>query len=170
MINKLPLWNVNNLMPAFNDLESASVLDMTGKIYKKINELIEEHNVFITEINNRIDAFESSTNKDFECFKAEITKIIHDYIIAIDSKIDHQDRVIAESITYIKENISATVIDVVNQMKESGELTEELTKAFDELGARVVSLETKVTKLENTTYISNYDEENKTLIIEKITN
>lgn len=147
MIQNLPPWNFNNLKPSFNDLESATAVEMVYKLYGKNRELIDDYKKFVQDIQNEIEIFKTSTNQDLECFKTNITKIIHDYIITIDSKIAHQDRVIEENIIYIKENIGTAVIDVVNQMKESGELTEELTNAFDNLRTRVSALEKTKTKL-----------------------
>jgi len=86
-MKRLPTWNINNLQPAFCDLESATVLDMTKKLYKTMQDLIDEYNTFVNDINANIEAFESSTNKDYECFKNYKTKKMHDYMAMLDEKI-----------------------------------------------------------------------------------
>lgn len=172
MIDRLPDWNVRNLRPAFNDLESATVLEMMYKLYGKNQELIDDYNKFATEINTKIEAFETSTNKDIECFKAEITKILHDYIAILDEKLKLQDKEIQESIVYIEENITEGVKEVINQMKESGELDEGILNAFNEVDKRVNTLENansnlsaRVDTLENANLSANYNEETKELIL-----
>lgn len=142
----LPKWALLNKLPAYYDWESLTAVDQTAKLYGTIQGLIEDYNKFADETNKAIQEFVTGINSDQECFEKKITKIVHDYIITIDAKIAHQDRVIEESIEYIKSNIGETVVSVINEMKESGELTEELTRAFEELGSRVSSLETANTE------------------------
>lgn len=121
-MNRLPTWNINNLQPAFNDLESATVLDMTSKLYKTMQNLIDEYNTFVNDINANIEAFESSTNKDIECFKNNITKICHDYIQTMDMKIDSQDKEIAMAVDYMKTNINQTTSNIISDMINNGEI------------------------------------------------
>lgn len=178
----LPKWALTNKLPAYYDWESLTAVDQTARLYGTIQGLIDDYNKFADEINKAYEELETGINSDQECFENKINKIVHDYIITIDSKIAHQDRVIAESIEYIKANIGETVTNVINEMKESGELTEELTKAFEELGTRVSSLETantekaeqieeinaRITVLENRKVKLIYDSENESLSFENI--
>lgn len=145
-IPQLPKWCLTNMFPAFHDYESLSAIDQTNRLYETMQGLIDDYNKFANEINKTIEIFINNLNGDQKEFECEITRIIHDYIITIDAKIAHQDREIQENIAYIKENIGGAVTDVIRQMKESGELTEELTKAFEDVGARVTSLETSNTE------------------------
>jgi len=117
-MKRLPTWNINNLQPAFCDLESATVLDMTKKLYKTMQDLIDEYNTFVNDINANIEAFESSTNKDYECFKNYITKTMHDYIAMLDEKIKSQDKEIAQAVAYMKTNIYDTTTEVVHQIMQ----------------------------------------------------
>lgn len=154
MIENLPPWNFNNLKPSFNDLESATAVEMVYKLYGKNRELIDDYNKFLQDIRNEIETFKTSTNQDLECFKEKITKIMHDYIITIDSKIAHQDRVIEENIIYIKDNLIQGITEIINQMKESGELEEIIGDTFNDLNTRVTTLENKIVS-------TTYDETNK---------
>lgn len=161
MINKLPHWCLTDIHPAFNDTESLSVLEQTSRLYGKVQELIESYNNFATDVNNKISEYENNIDKDQEKFEEEINELIHEYIIALDLKIDHQDRVIEENITYIKENLATEVERVVNEMKESGQLDESILNNFDNISSRVVALE-------NTEYTLVYEEGTENLILQKI--
>ena len=146
-MNKLPTWNINNLQPAFNDLESATVLDMTKKLYKTMQDLIDEYNTFVNDINVNIEAFESSTNKDYECFKNYITKTCHNYIQTMDMKIESQDKQIAEATNYLITNLKTTLVTLIDEMNESGELDELITEAFNNLNNRVIEVENIIPNL-----------------------
>ena len=52
MIGNLPTWNFNNLKPSFNDLESATAVEMVYKLYGKNRELIDDYNKFLNDIRN----------------------------------------------------------------------------------------------------------------------
>ena len=145
-MNRIPLlphWVITDKYPAFYDVESATAVEQTSKLYGKMQELIEDYNKYVDEINKTITEFIDGTNSDQEEFKNQITKIMHDYIAMIDEKIKQQDQVIKDNITYIKENIVQGVTNVINQMKESGELDEIITNAFNDLNTRVIELENK---------------------------
>ena len=173
-IPQLPLWCLTNINPALYDSESLTVVEQTAKIYAKMQALIDDYNSFASEVNITIEKLVTDVNADQEELECQLTKLIHDYIITIDAKIAHQDRVIAESIEYIKANIGESVTQVINDMKESGELTEELTRAFEELGTRVSTLETanqemttRITNLEKSYYSLEYDSENEEFTLVK---
>lgn len=133
MIENLPIWNFNNLKPSFNDLESATAVEMVYKLYGKNRELIDDYNKFLRDIKNEVEEFKTSTNQDLECFKAHITKIMHDYIMKIDEKIKMQDlkietsiteqnKVIEDAIVYIKNNITETAESIISQAIANGEI------------------------------------------------
>lgn len=157
-IPQLPHWCLTDLHPAFYDTESLTVVDQTAKLYGKMSELIDDYNNFANEVNKTIIDFVTGVNTDQEEFEKSINELVHNYIILIDSKIAHQDRVIEENITYIRNNISDGITQIINEMKENGEFDDAITEAFDSLSSRVEVLENK--ELE---YV--YDESTKTLDI-----
>lgn len=173
-IGLLPEWILPNITPAFEDLESATAVEMVNKLYASMREMQADYNKFAKEINTCITEFKDSINKDHEAFKNEINQIIHDYIITIDTKIAHQDRYIEETIVYIKNNLSVAITELTEQMKESGEFDEAIQNAFNELGERVTNLESektllsnRVTNLENTNYSLVYNAENEEFTLVK---
>ena len=157
---QLPNWCFTTLKPAFYDLESLTAVEQTGRLYKTIQDLIDDYNKCVNEINTTINEFLTTADKDQAEFECKINKIIHDYIITIDSKIAHQDRKIddainnqestlAEAVRMMTTNLTESVQTVVNEMKESGELSEDILNAFDETGVKLSTLETTVTGLES---------------------
>lgn len=178
-IKLLPLWCITNTRPAFYDIESDTAVEMVGKVYAAMRELQTDYNKYVTEINKTITDFITGINQDQEEFECKITKIIHDYIITIDSKMDHQDRKIDETIVYIKENLQIALTEIIAEMKETGALDESILNAIDGIGARVINLEeatathtasienliTRVISLESNHLTTEYETEKKKLFI-----
>lgn len=156
-ITLLPHWVLTNVRPGFYDTDSGTTIEQTAKVYAAMRELQTDYNKFVDEVNKCITDFVDSINKDQEEFEIKITKIIHDYIKTLDLKIAHQDRLIEESIVYIKENLKESVIQVVNEMKDSGELEESILNSFNNIELRVSALES------DNCY--TYDEVNETLAL-----
>lgn len=159
----LPHWVVTDKYPAFYDVESATAIEQTSKLYGKMQELIEDYNKYVDEINKTITEFIEGTNLDQEEFKNRIIKIVHDYIAMIDEKIKQQDEIIEENIVFIKENIEENIANVLNQMKENGELDEVVLNAFNDLETRIANLENTNTKIKLI-----YNNENESLNFENV--
>lgn len=166
MIENLPVWNFNNLKPSFNDLESATAVEMVYKLYGKNRELIDDYLKFVEDIKNEIKVFQDSTNQDLECFKENITKICNDYIATMDMKIDCQDRKIAEIYEYLKENLTSTITTMISEMKESGELEEIILDALDNVNTKINSLEEKMNNKIANLHFDNVEEMKKTTLEE----
>ena len=146
-IKLLPIWNITETHPAFYDVDSKTAVGQTARVYAAMLELQEDYNSFVSEINICITDFINNVNADQECFKNEITKIVHDYIAMLDEKLKMQDKEIQETIVYIQENLKESVEEVIDQMVESGELENAIVDAFDNLGARVTMLEKSKVKM-----------------------
>ena len=178
MINRipqLPIWCLPDTRPAFHDVESMTVQQQTAKLYGSMRTFIDDYNNFANEINTTISDFINSTNQDQEEFENHINKIVHDYIIMLDTKIDMQDKEIQDSIVYIKENLKQGITDVLNELIDSGEIDEVITNAFDDLGTRVSTLEvnssnieTRVSTLENSKVKLVYNAENESITFENV--
>lgn len=167
---KLPPWNLTNKLPAFHDVESASSVQMTAKLYDYMKAFGLDYEKFVEEINTAITEYNTDMETDQKCFEEKITKTIHDYIHIIDTKLAHQDREIEEAISYIKENLEVGITSILEQMKESGELTTAITNAFDELGTRVTELELDITEINTNLGTANqniYNNENRIISLEE---
>lgn len=174
-IPMLPKWCLTNKYPAFYDTESKDSLEQTARLYGAMQSLIEDYNKFADEVNTIIKNYCNDLDADQECFKAEITKIVHDYIAMLDEKLKLQDKEIQESIVYIKENLEEGVKEVIRQMKETGELDIAIVNAFDQLGGRVITLENAQSSMENRIKILEnskvkliYDNETESLNFENV--
>lgn len=150
----LPHWCITNILPAFYDYESLTAIEQTGRLYKTIEELLKDYNKYVDEVNSTINEFMTTSGKHITDFETKIIKITHDYIATIDMKMAHQDRVIADAVKMMKEGLTDSIKSVLADMKESGELTDELMEGLDHITSRIVALEnkfipTKTSELEN---------------------
>lgn len=150
MIKMLPHWVLTNRTPGFYDSESGSTLEQTAKVYKAMQELQEEYNKFVSELEKSIEEFENSTNQDLEKFKKDIIKIESDFISCVDSKIEVLNVKVDEAISYMKENLGVYVQQVVDEMRENGELSETILNTFDNIDERVNTLEANLVYTYNT--------------------
>jgi len=53
--NNLPNWNITSEQPGFYDVESGTAIQQTARLYKRIQELINDYNNFVNEIENDIE-------------------------------------------------------------------------------------------------------------------
>lgn len=159
-IQMLPLWQISDSKYSVYDTESGTAIEMSAKVYSAMRELQKDYNLFVTEVNDRISIFIESTNKNIDEFEKELTKIIHDYILCIDNKIDVQDSRINEAIEDMKTNLNSSITEIISEMKANGELDEAIANGFNNLGSRVETLE-------NTEYKLVFEEGTENLILQK---
>lgn len=160
MIKPLSNWAYLDSKFAFSDTESATAIEQTAKVYRKIQELIEDYNKNVEQINKLIADFTEGINKDQEEFIKSINKIMHDYIHSIDTKIDLQNKEVNDAVNYMKTNLSTSISEIVSEMKTNGELDVAIANGFDNLG-------TRVEVLENTEYTLVYEPGTENLILQK---
>lgn len=173
-ISLLPKWVLTGTNPAFYDMESATAVEQTAKVYAKVQELLNDYNAFADEINTKVTEFLDGNNPEQEAFKNYINETMHNYIIMLDSKFAHQDREIQDGITYIKENIGDSVSVLVNEMKEDGVFDEIILNALDNVTSRLDGFEitigdltARIEALENVKYELVYNEENENISLVK---
>lgn len=156
----LPNWCLTGSNPAFYDTDSATAVEQTAKLYGAMKTLIKESENAINQLDKEIEDFKNGINQDQEEFKTNITKIMHDYIHSIDTKIDSQDLAIVKAIEFMTTNLSSSINELITDMKESGEIDEAIVNGFDNLGDRVNTLE-------NTEYALVYEVGTENLILQK---
>lgn len=122
MVKLLKPWGIGNTLPAFNDLDSATAIEMVSKIYSKMNELIKEHNSFVDNVNKTIEDFKNSTTKDLEAFEVALRQEFQDFIDVIDTKILSQDNLIEGAVNYMKNNLEETVTNQINAAIDEGRI------------------------------------------------
>lgn len=143
-ITLLPYWQLPDTIPSVYDTQSGSYQEMVAKVYGAMRTLQMECNVFIEEINKLITNFITSSEEDQECFENRMTKVIHDYLDYLDSKVQAQDKVIAEAVSFMKTNLSESIRTLIAEMHASGEFDEAVLNAIENFGSRVISLEAKM--------------------------
>ena len=143
-MRQLPHWTLTQKRPALYDTESATAVEQTAKVYGAMNELIDEYNTFVDNVNAEIERFETDTNQNFECFTTNITKIQSDFMECVNTKIAKQDNVIADAVSFMKDNLGQYVQQVIDEMKTNGELSDAIMNAFNNMELRVSAIETKL--------------------------
>ena len=127
IINKLPHWVITNPRPAFYDTDSGTSIEQTALLYKKMQEIIESYNLFVDEVNGKIEEFIATSLEDQETFELSINQMIHDFTTLVETKIKDQDGVIAEAIAYLTDNLTNSVTNVIMNLFESQQLTIDFT-------------------------------------------
>lgn len=178
-ITLLPKWVLPDTIPSVYDTASGSWIEMASKLYGAMRTLQTEYNSFVDEANKIITEFISGVEADQECFEKRMTKVIHDYLDYLESRVQAQDKVIAEAVSYMKTNLSESITQLIAEMHESGEFDEAVLNAINNIGSRVSELEmfkieqtekvsgleTRIISLENKHNSTEYIEEDKKLII-----
>lgn len=132
-ILQLPKWLLTDKHPAFFDLESATAIEQTAKVYGAMRDLIKHYNEFVEMIEKQVNEFSLENNKDLESFKVGIRQEFQDFIDIINLKVKGSSVELDKAVDFMKENLEASVISVVESMKDSGELSEAILTAFDNL-------------------------------------
>lgn len=120
---RLPHWRITDKTPAFYDVESATAIEQTAKLYGAMQSLIDEYNEFVDGVNKDIDSFENSSEKNYEDFTVAMAQKFQDFIDIIDLKINEQNKTINEQ--------NKTINDSTKAMKE--EIEEMLVLLRDEV-------------------------------------
>ena len=157
---KLPKWCITDTMPGFYDMESATAIEQTAKLYKAMNDLVDEYNTFADSTNKIIEDFINGTNSDYELFKLEMAQKFEEFIGVVELKLGAQDKEIQDAINYMKSNIEPTIQKLIKDMNEAGELDEDILNAFDELKEYIENVEIK----------TNVTDEHMTLTLVNTTN
>lgn len=142
-IQRLPQMALTDLQPCFYDIESVSTVEMVAKLYKYVQNMVDDYNSYTNEINSIIDEFEKGIIHDFECFKNCVTKTMNDYIESVDTRIDlqnknisekfaEQDSIIQDAINYMKTNLTSTINELFSNALENGDIVATLQADYNE--------------------------------------
>ena len=146
MIN-LPLWVLPDNFPSVYESESFTTLEMVSKLYGAMRTFTEEYNKFAENTNKEINEFMESSDKNYELFTRAMRQEFQDFIGVVELKLMGQDKEIDDLIKYVKNNLSQAVTDIITQMRDSGELSEDIMTAFDDMKDMVDSLSKRVNEL-----------------------
>lgn len=82
-MQRLPVWVLTNPRPSFHDVESATVQQMTAKVYGAMNELIDEYNAFAEKANAEIENFQNKTTQEQQKMMTEIIRANREFYSCI---------------------------------------------------------------------------------------
>lgn len=161
MIKPLPQWITPGNRYAFDDFESATAQEMVGRIYKKMQELVNDYSSIIETTDSSIEEFKETSTEAYKEFMDEVNKIVHDYIYMLDMKVVNQDRKIDEATGFMKENLSGYVESTIDGMKTDGSLDATILDVFNGIGQRVDTLE-------NTEYTLEVDDNENLMLVKRV--
>lgn len=143
-----PLNNMcfSNMKPAFNDHESLTAIEMIGKFYSKINEIIEEYTSFSESTKQYIESFTNGTNQSVDLFKLSISQKFQDFIDVVDLRLKSMDSEIDKSIIIIRNNMYDEIKKITTEMNEAGEISDAILEA---LGGYNIALSDLKSQLES---------------------
>lgn len=118
MIKPLPNWAYLDSRYAFSDTESATAVEQTAKLYKKIQELITTWNTFELDFRNELDSFKKEITDKETCFEDNMVTLIHNYIHQIDDTIAKQNLFVED----VKNNMIEVARGIVDEMFANGEV------------------------------------------------
>lgn len=125
---KLPKWIVPTTPASFDDKESGTAIEMVGRIYKKMNELVDSYNQFVEDVNNGNKTFTENLTEELETFAVGLRQEFQDFIDTINLEFDH-----------FKNTTKAEIIS---------EAENEIEKLFQGMTANI-DIPKKVSELEN---------------------
>lgn len=132
-MEKLPKWLVTDTHPSLYDLESATAIEQTAKVYGAMQKLIEEYNAFSERVNAIVEEYEGFTTKDNEEFRVALRQEFQDFIDIINLKVKAQDKEIDERFKAIVEDIETRMIEFDDYLKNSvASMNEELRAKIEE--------------------------------------
>lgn len=126
----LPPFLFHDRQPAFHDCESLTAIEMVSKLYGKINELITHYNDFYVKTTQANKEFLANHTLDYTNFQLQIAQTINDFTNLLEVRLKGMDKNIENTIKAIKDNLSESVIDIVSNMKDSGELSQAIMTAL----------------------------------------
>ena len=122
-MNRLPKWVIPSKFPALFDLESATVIEQTAKLYGAMQTLIDEYNNFVEAVNANIEAFENGMVSNYEEFTVGLRQEFQDFIDVIDLRITDAEN-------YMRNNIERVTAETMNRAIQNG--TIRIAEQYDE--------------------------------------
>jgi hypothetical protein len=116
-MKELPPWVLANPIPAVNDLDSRTSIEMVGRLYAAMQSLIKEVNEHIAQVNKTVGenetelktALQEFENK-FTCISNDLVKMVRDYEKTMDGKIN---AAVAEAVS------TGKIVEVYDPLTES---------------------------------------------------
>lgn len=143
-MNLLPHWVLTDKFPAFYDSESKTAIEQTARVYGAMQELIKEYNSFVDSVNQHILDFENAAKKDYEIFTTAIRQEFQDFIDVVTLKIQSQDSIIEDAVSYMKTNLSESIDAALLEMRASGGFSQEVLKVYADMENQIAALNSRM--------------------------
>lgn len=143
-MNLLPHWVLTDKFPAFYDSESKTALEQTARVYGAMQELIKEYNSFVDSVNQHILDFENAAKKDYEIFTTAIRQEFQDFIDVVTLKIQSQDSIIEDAVSYMKTNLSESIDAALLEMRANGSFSQEVLKVYADMENQIAALNSRM--------------------------
>lgn len=125
-MKELPPWVLANPLPAVNDLDSRTSIEMVGRLYAAMQSLIKEWNEHIDQVNKIVgenDIELKNALKDFEhkftCISNNLVEMVRQYEKTMDGKIN---AAVAAAVA------NGSIVEVYDPVTESLEFKLEVSK------------------------------------------
>lgn len=129
----LPKWCITDKHPAFYDMESATAIEQTAKLYGAMRELIEDYNKFVDEINAAWTEYKTEGAEDYDVFQRKMEQLYSDFVKVIEMKYQSQDMAIQDAVTKIISELPAQLETMINEMYQSGEFDNIVYRSIENL-------------------------------------
>lgn len=83
-MRQLPKWRLTNPFPAFYDTESGSAIEQTAKVYKAVQDLIDEYNTFSEGVSESLAEHETETAEKIQQLELEFSQKFQDFIDTVE--------------------------------------------------------------------------------------
>lgn len=144
IIKPLPSWAIINRFPAFYEGESLTSIEQVARVYAKMQELIESYNKYIEQVNAELMELETSTDKDLNCAIKTLINLTDSYISVVDLKLVRMDRTLAENYRAFTDNVLETISNMVQELKENGELDQAVLDAVDGMNTKFANAQAQL--------------------------
>lgn len=125
-MKELPPWVLANPIPAVNDLDSRTSIEMVGRLYAAMQSLIKEVNEHIAQVNKTVGENETELKtalQEFEhkftCISNDLVKMVREYEKTMDGKINDA---VAEAV------VGGRIVEVYDPITESLEFKWEVNE------------------------------------------
>lgn len=118
----LPKWAITTTLPSVRDFESATVIEMTAKLYGAMQTMVSEYNSFADKINDEFSKLTGAGESQISEFKETVER-------RLACKFEEMDKLIAKTKLEIKQHITDRVGEIINEKIAAGEI--EITLVYD---------------------------------------
>ena len=122
-MEKLPFWRATKGYPANYDSETATAIEMVAKLYGTMDEMIEEHNKFMSEYETKVTDFATKYNESNEVFTVEMRQEFQDFIDTVELHLRKQVKRVEDAELYMRDNIIDTTQVVLVNMLQGENIT-----------------------------------------------